>query len=546
MFSTVERANKIQDLKQFSFDVLVVGGGITGAGIALDAAARGFSVALVDMQDFAAGTSSRSTKLVHGGLRYLKQLEVKIVAETGKEREIVFRNSRNITKSRPMLLPIYKKGTYGKYSTSAGLLVYDLLAGVKHNERREMLTKEETSALEPLLKKKQLKGGGYYVEYQTDDARLTIEVLKKAAEKGALCVNYMKCEQFNFENERIVGAVLSDQLSSERFSVAASMVVNASGPWVDDLQKKVISKQDKQLHITKGVHIVTDQSVFPLRQAVYFDNSDGRMLFAIPRDNKTYVGTTDTFYSEDKQHPVATEDDIHYIINAVNEIFPSVRLQRHQVESTWAGIRPLIAQEGKDASEISRKDEIWETVPGLLTIAGGKLTGYRQMAEVVVDRITKRLKKPSIKQCQTKNIPVSGSDFADDAALEEFINVQAVRAPQFGLTPQQGARIASFYGRNSERVFQFAHSISTEENPLPISLRAEILYGIHYEMVTSPSDFFIRRKGDLYFQIDTVESLAKQVTEYMAALLDYTDNEKAVHENDLMNAVAEAKGRAVS
>ncbi|ARD49368.1 glycerol-3-phosphate dehydrogenase/oxidase [Sporosarcina sp. P33] len=546
MFSTVERANKIQDLKQFSFDVLVVGGGITGAGIALDAAARGFSVALVDMQDFAAGTSSRSTKLVHGGLRYLKQLEVKIVAETGKEREIVFRNSRNITKSRPMLLPIYKKGTYGKYSTSAGLLVYDLLAGVKHNERREMLTKEETSALEPLLKKKQLKGGGYYVEYQTDDARLTIEVLKKAAEKGALCVNYMKCEQFNFENERIVGAVLSDQLSGERFSVAASMVVNASGPWVDDLQKKVISKQDKQLHITKGVHIVTDQSVFPLRQAVYFDNSDGRMLFAIPRDNKTYVGTTDTFYSEDKQHPVATEDDIHYIINAVNEIFPSVRLQRHQVESTWAGIRPLIAQEGKDASEISRKDEIWETVPGLLTIAGGKLTGYRQMAEVVVDRITKRLKKPSIKQCQTKNIPVSGSDFADDAALEEFINVQAVRAPQFSLTPQQGARIASFYGRNSERVFQFAHSISTEENPLPISLRAEILYGIHYEMVTSPSDFFIRRKGDLYFQIDTVESLAKQVTEYMAALLNYTDNEKAVHENDLMNAVAEAKGRAVS
>ncbi|PID22703.1 glycerol-3-phosphate dehydrogenase [Sporosarcina sp. P3] len=546
MFSTLERSSRIQDLRNFSFDVLVVGGGITGAGIALDAAARGFSVALIDMQDFAAGTSSRSTKLIHGGLRYLKQLEVKIVAETGKEREIVFRNSRNITKSRPMLLPIYQKGTYGKYSTSAGLLVYDLLAGVKPAERREMLTKEETAELEPLLKKERLKGGGHYVEYQTDDARLTIEVLKKAAEKGALCLNYMKCEQFNFEKDRVVGAVLSDQLTGERFSVAASMVINASGPWVDELQKKISSKHKKRLHITKGAHIVVDQSIFPLQQAIYFDNSDGRMLFAIPRDNKTYIGTTDTFYSDDKQHPIATEDDIHYIIEAVREIFPSIHLQRQHVESTWAGIRPLIAQDGKDASEISRRDEVWETVPGLLTIAGGKLTGYRQMAEIVVDRINEQLEKPSIKPCETKNIPVSGSDFIDDEALRKFIELQAARAPQFGLTTQQGARLASFYGRNSEKVFQFAHAISAEENNLPISLRAEILYGIHHEMVTSPSDFFIRRKGDLYFQIEVVESLATQVTDYMAKLLHYTDSEKSIHANDLKNAIAEAKGSASS
>lgn len=546
MFSTLERSSRIQDLRNFSFDVLVVGGGITGAGIALDAAARGFSVALVDMQDFAAGTSSRSTKLIHGGLRYLKQLEVKIVAETGKEREIVFRNSRNITKSRPMLLPIYQKGTYGKYSTSVGLLAYDLLAGVMPAERREMLTKEETAELEPLLKKERLKGGGYYVEYQTDDARLTIEVLKKAAEKGALCLNYMKCEQFNFEKDRIVGAVLSDQLTGERFSVGASMVINASGPWVDELQQKISSKHTKQLHITKGVHIVVDQSIFPLQQAIYFDNSDGRMLFAIPRDNKTYIGTTDTFYTEDKQHPIATEEDIHYIIDAVSEIFPSIHLQRQHVESTWAGIRPLIAQEGKDASEISRRDEVWETVPGLLTIAGGKLTGYRQMAEVVVDRISEQLVKPSIKRCETKDIPVSGSDFIDDEALKQFIDLQAERAPKFGLTPQQGARLASFYGRNSDEVFQLAHSISAEENNLPISLRAEILYGIHHEMVTTPSDFFIRRKGDLYFQIDVVESLATQVTDYMAKLLQYTESEKATHENDLQNAIAEAKGSVSS
>lgn len=542
MFSTIERADSIEDLKRFSFDLLIVGGGITGAGIALDAATRGFSVALIDMQDFAAGTSSRSTKLIHGGLRYLKQLDVKIVAETGREREIVYRNSRNITKPRPMLLPIYKDGTFGKYSTSAGLLAYDLLAGVKHAERREMLNKEETLELEPLLKKERLQGGGHYVEYQTDDARLTIEVLKKAAEYGALCVNYTKCEQFNFEKDDVVGAVLKDQISGEKFSVAASMVINATGPWVDDLQQKISSKPKKQLHISKGVHIVVDQSVFPLQQAIYFDHSDGRMLFAIPRGNKTYVGTTDTFYSANKQHPTATEEDIQYIIGAVNEVFPSVQLTRRAVESTWAGLRPLIAQEGKDASEISRRDEIWEMVPGLLTIAGGKLTGYRQMAEVVVDRVSEKLKHPNILPCQTKKIAVSGSDFVDDQSLQHYIDEQSVSAPHYGLTIQQGARIASFYGRNSDKVFQFAHSISAETNSLPISLRAEILYGIHYEMVTSPSDFFIRRKGDLYFQIDVVETFAEQVTDYMANLLHYTDNEKTVYVNDLMNAIAEAKG----
>lgn len=541
MFSTIERSRMIASLRQVSYDLLVIGGGITGAGIALDAASRGYSVALVEMQDFAAGTSSRSTKLVHGGLRYLKQLEVKIVAETGREREIVYRNSRNITKSRPMLLPIYKNGTFGKYSTSAGLLVYDLLAGVKKSERREMLSKTETLALEPLLKEKHLKGGGHYAEYQTDDARLTIETMKRAAEKGALCINYLKCEQFNFENQKTVGAVLRDELSGERFSVAADLIINAAGPWVNDVQSKVKHKQEKELYITKGVHIVADQSIFPLRQAVYFDHSDGRMLFAIPRGNKTYIGTTDTFYDGDKKHPTASEEDIQYIIKAVNEIFPSVRLQRSDIESTWAGIRPLIAEKGKSASEISRKDEIWEPVPGLVTIAGGKLTGYRQMAETVVDRAGEILKRP-VKRCETKHIALSGSDFSSDEELEEYIGEQAARAPQFGLNEQQGARIASFYGRNSEEVFRIAHTVSAEQNSLPLSLRAEIVYSIHHEMAVSPSDFFIRRKGDLYFEIAAVEKFAGQTVDYMAELLQYTEAEKAAHANDLLNAVAEAKG----
>lgn len=228
MFSSAQRESFIETLDAYSFDVLVIGGGITGAGIALDAVSRGLSVALIDMQDFAAGTSSRSTKLVHGGLRYLKQLQVGVVAEVGKERAIVYENGVHITTPQWMLLPFYKGGSFGPYSTSLGLKVYDKLAQVNKSERRKMLNAKETLLKEPLLKKEGLLGGGYYVEYRTDDARLTIEVIKKAVELGAVCLNYVKAEEFNYENEKITGVVVRDQISSRTWTIQSNSVVNAT------------------------------------------------------------------------------------------------------------------------------------------------------------------------------------------------------------------------------------------------------------------------------------------------------------------------------
>lgn len=390
MFSSAQRESFIETLDAYSFDVLVIGGGITGAGIALDAVSRGLSVALIDMQDFAAGTSSRSTKLVHGGLRYLKQLQVGVVAEVGKERAIVYENGVHITTPQWMLLPFYKGGSFGPYSTSLGLKVYDKLAQVNKSERRKMLNAKETLQKEPLLKKEGLLGGGYYVEYRTDDARLTIEVIKKAVELGAVCLNYVKAEEFKYENEKITGVVVRDQISSRTWTIQSNSVVNATGPWVDEVRKKDQISNNKQLRLTKGVHIVIDQSRFPLQQSVYFDTPDGRMVFAIPRDGKTYVGTTDTFYKENPINPVATDEDITYLMDTIHDIFPEVQITQKDVESSWAGVRPLIFKEGKDPSEISRKDEIWESPSGLLTIAGGKLTGYRKMAENIVDKIVEK------------------------------------------------------------------------------------------------------------------------------------------------------------
>jgi len=247
-FSGLNRENQIDQLSKQQYDVLVIGGGITGAGIALDAVTRGMKTALVEMQDFAAGTSSRSTKLVHGGLRYLKQFEIKEVSELGKERAIVYENGPHVTTPEWMLLPFYEKGTFGKLTTSIGLKVYDFLAGVKKEERRKILTKEETLYKEPLIKSDGLLGGGYYVEYRTDDARLTIEVIKAASEHGADLINYAKVEKlFYDERGKVNGALIKDMISGNEYKLHANVIINATGPWVDQLRALDHSKEWKHL-----------------------------------------------------------------------------------------------------------------------------------------------------------------------------------------------------------------------------------------------------------------------------------------------------------
>ena len=258
-FSSLDRQQLVDTLTNEKHDVLIIGGGITGAGIALDAVTRGMKAALVEMQDFAAGTSSRSTKLVHGGLRYLKNLEFKIVKETGRERAIVYENGPHVTTPEWMLLPFYKDGTFGYFTTSIGLWLYDRLAGVKQSERREMLSVEETLKKEPLLKRDGLQGGGFYVEYKTDDARLTIEVLKKAVEKGALALNYVKVTDLIFdENRQVIGAKVRDVLTGNEYETFAGKIVNATGPWVEEVRDFDYSRYSKKLHLSKGIHIVFD------------------------------------------------------------------------------------------------------------------------------------------------------------------------------------------------------------------------------------------------------------------------------------------------
>jgi glycerol-3-phosphate dehydrogenase len=488
MFSNNTRSEIITKLQSESFDLLVIGGGITGAGIALDAASRGLRTALVEKHDFAFGTSSRSTKLIHGGLRYLKQLEFGLVREVGSERAVVHQLAPHLVLPEKMLLPLYEKRGFGSTLTSFGLKLYDWLAGVKAEDQRKMLTKKQTLKSEPLLQSSDIKGGAIYAEYRTDDARLTIEIMKTAHKNGASPVNYCSVDDFIYENEKVVGAKVRDTLNNTFFQVRATTIVNAAGPWVDELREIDHSKKGKRLHLTKGVHIVLPREKLPVQQAIYFDVGDGRMIFAIPRDRTTYVGTTDTNYDGSKENVYASKADVDYLIDACNKTFQGTPLTVNDIESSWAGLRPLIHEEGKSASELSRKDEIFESQSGLISIAGGKLTGYRKMAERVVDLvIEKYFQDRDLKKCFTASIYLTDKGFSYSTSMT---------------------------------------------NLLP-----ELEYCLENEMVLFASDFFIRRTGALYFNIKLVKEGMDLVLPVMKDRLGWDQTKMEEERNRLKESI---------
>lgn len=547
LFSAFDRETIQTKMAEEEFDLVIVGGGITGAGIALDAVSRGMSVALIEMQDFAAGTSSRSTKLVHGGLRYLQQFEIKEVADLGKERAIVYENGPHVTTPEWMMLPFHKGGNMGKLSASFGIRLYDYLAGVKKDERRKILSAKETLAKNPFVKKEGLKGSGYYVEYRTDDARLTIEVMKKAVELGAKVINYTKAENFLYDaKKQVVGVVARDRITGKVFDIKGHRVINAAGPWVDKVRKMDYAVNNKHLRLTKGIHLVIDKTKFPMEQAVYFDTPDGRMVFAIPREKKVYVGTTDTVYEEMVINPKANEEDHKYVIKAINYMFPDVHISENDIESSWAGVRPLIYEEGKDPSEISRKDEVWFSESGLITMAGGKLTGYRKMAEKLLDEVSKALAKETgkkFKTVQTHHLPISGGDVGGSKNIDAFIEKKAKEGNnRFGWSLAEGRELAKRYGSNIDHVFTYAQEHKENgTSPLPNSLYAQLHYAIYQEAVIHPVDFLLRRTGYLLFDMPYLLEWKEEVIEDMDNLFQWDAQTKEQLVAELQTQIDDAR-----
>lgn len=538
MFSAHTREEDLNNIRETVFDLTVIGGGITGAGIALDAASRGLNVLLLEKNDFASGTSSKSTKLIHGGLRYLKQFEFGLVKETGQERSTVHRLAPHLAVPEKMLLPFVKGGTYGSVTTSVGLKIYDFLADVIKKDRRYMLNRIKTLSFEPLLNKAIVEGGGIYSEYRTDDARLTIEVLKTAKRYEAQMLNYAEVEAFTFDKDQIDGLVFKDLLSGKKVTVKSKLVVAATGPWLDKILSRNGDEQPKKLRLTKGVHIVVPHERFPINHPVYFDTPDERMVFAIPRGKTTYIGTTDTEYQGSLDRVVATKDDLKYLLGSLHRVFPSVKLEESDVIANWAGLRPLIDEEGKSPSELSRKDECYEMDNGLIAIAGGKLTGYRKMAQRVTDLVQSKTDLAHRVKCRTAMIPLTKDPFTNYGMVKKAIKHYRALAKKAGLDAYWGWHLITTYGSNAALIWRYFEQ--QEDRSEAGILSAELWYGINYEMVCKVTDFLIRRTGRLYFDIKAVEKYESLVVEVLAETFQWSDKRIAEERQSLAEYVADA------
>lgn len=515
------RTNQITTARNQLFDVVVIGGGITGAGIALDAVTRGLSVCLLEQYDFASGTSSRSTKLIHGGLRYLEQLELGLVRTVGKERSVVYAAAPHLVRPIQMLLPLYKGGSLGPLTTRMALFVYDRLAGVEKSERYTMLSAKDVLTKVPELNPNGLLGGAAYTEYRTDDARLVMANMVTAMKTGATCLNYMKVQQLEYDNGQISGVRCTDLLNNDELLVRGRKIVAAAGPWADSIRAMDNTNAMPMIRHTKGIHLVFDASVIPVQQAMYTDvPGDKRMIFIVPRNNKVYVGTTDTFYSGDLAEPGLDSADVQYLLRALRAIFPSLAVTEKDIESSWSGIRPLLAKPGKGPTELSRKDEIITSQSGLICIMGGKLTGYRHMAEKVVDKVVHQLGLLSkTHSCKTGRLQLEG--YLRDAEICAYTERMYGEAKQVGFQFDAIQQLVLTYGTATEQIIENAYNLYADYHDVSERLLlAELKYCIDVEMVQNVSDFLIRRTGMLYFNRKRAMAIYRKVAVMIGQQLD--------------------------
>ena len=522
-FSLRTRSKNLHALAEQEFDLIVIGGGITGAGIARDAALRGLSVALLERRDFASGTSSRSSKLIHGGLRYLQQGDVGLVREAATERYAVRKIAPHLARPVQMLVPTSSRATYAKLSV--GLWTYDRLAGVADDERYRMLDKEETVGLEPRLRSERIYGAALYYEYVTDDARLVIEVMKSAAGLGAVIANYAEVCGFVFDNGQVVGVTVRDQLTGEPYSARGRVVINAAGPWVDAVRLLSEPGDRPRLRLTKGIHLGIRTERIGLSRIVVMSARDKRGVFAIPRGRVTYLGTTDTDYGQPEDYPYITHDDVEYLLDAANRTFAvDPPLVADDVVSAWAGLRPLLHQEGKKPSELSRKDEIMVSAGGLLSIAGGKLTTFRRMSERVVDMACDRLRQLGVEMPErrgtSEEVPLSSGATGDDVgAFAERLCARWPRLPAEVVT-----RLVALYGSNAERIVDgmAADPLLAQRFVPEIAVtRAEVEYAVREEMALTLEDFMERRSRVLLWEPDNGLAIAGAVARVMAVALGW-------------------------
>jgi glycerol-3-phosphate dehydrogenase len=524
------RSKNVEKLKSSGYDVLVIGGGVTGTCIARDAALRGFTTACVDKNDWAWGTSSRSSKMIHGGIRYLEMFDFKLVFEACRERRQLLLNAPHLVYPQAFTFPIYKGDKNGIFMIESGLILYDTLALFRNVKNHRMYLHDKAMELEDSLNGDRIKAAGVFFDCSTDDARLTLAFALSALDAGAVCANYVEVVSLLKSGDRLTGAHVRDVLSGEEFDIEARVVVNASGAWGDEVCALDEPGTPEKLQLTKGSHIMVPRGRARTKNALpIISPEDKRLMFVIPRGHYALLGTTDIYYHEDLDHPFATTEEVEYILEAANHILPRAHLDKADILSTYSGLRPLAMQEGGEdvaASKVSREHRIYAGHSGLLTIAGGKLTTARSMAEEMVDMAAhKLLKEFGVKArtgCRTKNNPILGTPAPDAQAR--------VRALSYKLKFDDDV-LAGLIKQGTDAFDVLAlidsdPSLGERLAPEVPHLKAQVLFAVSGEMAHTVDDFLVRRTEIYYTATDQGLSVAGEVARIMGDALGWDEDER--------------------
>jgi glycerol-3-phosphate dehydrogenase len=544
-FSHQTRAAALTSMVAEPVDLLVIGGGITGAGIARDAALRGFRTALVDKGDFGAGTSSSSSRLIHGGIRYLEQGDLRLVLEASRERRVLLRIAPHLVRPLPFLFPVYRGARLPAWKLRAGMWVYDALAAFRNVRNHRWLSPKQVRRAEPALKDRGLAGAARYYDAQADDARLVLATVRSAARAGALVANYAEVTSLLKPDGRVRGGALRDVLSGETRVVRALVVVNAGGPWVDALRRLADPTALPLLRLTKGAHVAVPRRRIGHEHAVtLFSPIDGRVMFVLPWGDLSYVGTTDTDADTGPDAVRVTADDVTYLLRSANAAFPEAHLAPSDVVSVWAGLRPLLREERSAApSQVSREHRVVESAQGLITIAGGKLTTYRVMARDVVDRVAARLHeldgRPVAPRPPTDRLPLPGGE-----AAELDILIEGARAR--GVSAGTAAHLVASYGSEAAAVLNLVDRDRTLGEPLlpgggGSEIWAEVVHAVEREMAQRVQDVLVRRLHLFYEHPERAMGVATPVARRMKTLLGWDDVREAEELVDYFRLVERAR-----
>jgi glycerol-3-phosphate dehydrogenase len=484
--SPLDRELMLARLAANSFDLLVIGGGINGAAVARDAALRGLQVAVVDRGDFAGATSSRSSKLIHGGLRYLPQGQLRMVYGALRERERL----RHVTAPHlvhpiQLLMPFFRGLRPGRLAIAAGLMLYDVMAVTTKPERHHLLSASRVHQIEPGLRMDHLKGGATYWDGSGDDARITLENILDAAYHGAAVVNYAAVEGLD-RSSSVPAVAIRDLETRTPIELRARCIVNAAGPWVDDIRRMDDSDCTPSIRLTKGVHVVIKSDRLPVRNALVLSDNGGRIIFVMPHEQFVLVGTTDTDFNGDRELVAADRGDIDYLIGILRDALPEFGITAADAVSSFAGLRalPRLTAHARPSS-VPREEVIIESPSGLITVAGGKLTTHRRIAEQVVNLVCQRLGLP-IQKSPTLTLPLPGARVRTQDAAE---NEPAVPA-------EIRRSLNERYGTRASQVIALAVDKADLIKPLVdggSTIRAEVIFATRYEMARSVSDFIVRR-----------------------------------------------------